>query len=125
MANLNKVFLMGNITRDLELKYLLNNTAAQDGAKRSKLKVIVENFQFLNRGQPGGYGAPGADPAEYGAESQPAPRQPYRPQQGRPAAQPRPVGAAPAPAAGYDPAADVPSVPADDNPQIKDEEIPF
>jgi len=26
----------------------------KDGIKHSKMRVIVENFQFLNRGQPGG-----------------------------------------------------------------------
>ena len=185
MASLNKVFLMGNITRDLELKYLPSNTAvcdfglatnrtwtgpdgvkkeevtfvdctsfgkqaeilakfkkkgdplfiegrlkldqweAQDGSKRSKLKVVVDNFQFLNRGQPGGYGAPGGDAGDYGGESapaQPAARPAYRPQQGRPGAQSRP---APAPSAGYDPAADAPNAPDDDGSQIKDEDIPF
>ena len=114
MANFNKVFLMGNLTRDPELKYLPNNTAvcemgmavnrrwrdkdgnsqeetcfvdltafgrhaetlnqymsrgrplmvegrlkfeswtAQDGGKRSKLRVVVENFQFLGTGGGGG-----------------------------------------------------------------------
>ena len=112
MASLNKVFLMGNLTRDPQLSYLPSQTAvvdfglavnrrwtgkdgekkedtcfvdctafgsraetinkylakgrpvfvegrltfnswvAQDGAKRSRLKVTVENFQFL--GQPTG-----------------------------------------------------------------------
>jgi hypothetical protein len=93
------------------------------------MKVIVENFQFLNRGQPGGYGgAPAADPGEYAGESEAPPRQaapprqPYRPAAGRPAAQaPRPVAAPQQ----YDPAADVPSMPEDDGPQIKDEDIPF
>ncbi|RMF85696.1 MAG: single-stranded DNA-binding protein, partial [Planctomycetota bacterium] len=107
MANFNKVFLIGNLTRDPELKYLPSNMAvcelgmavnrtwrdrdgnqkeetcfvdmtafgrqaetlnqymsrgrplfvegrlkfdswtAQDGSKRSKLRVVIENFQFL------------------------------------------------------------------------------
>ena len=196
MANLNKVMLMGNITRDLELKYLPSQTAlcdfgiavnrtwtapdgvkkeevtfvdctcfgktaeilakykkkgdplfiegrlkldqweAQDGTKRSKLKVVVENFQFLNRGtgQYGGAPGGGAAPAqqgggsyggeqEYGGEpaaAAPQPqRQPYR-QAGRPGAQP----ARPAPAPNYD-AGDVPSMPEDDAPQIKEDDIPF
>ncbi len=189
MANLNKVMLIGNLTRDPELKYLPNQTAvcevglavnrtwtgqdgvkkeettfidctawskqaeiltkyrkkgdpifvegrlkldqwdAQDGSKRYKMRVVVENFQFLNRGQPGGYGAaaPTSDPGEYGGEPQPQAavpaRQPDRPQQGRPTPQqPRPAAAAPA---GYDPGSDVGNMPEDDAPQIKDEDIPF
>jgi single-strand DNA-binding protein len=126
MANLNKVMLMGNLTRDPELKYLPSQTAvcdfamavnrtwtgqdgvrkeettfvdcscfgktaevlskykkkgdplfvegrlkldqweAQDGSKRSKMRVIVENFQFLNRGQPGGYGGGGGGEGQGG-----------------------------------------------------------
>ncbi len=191
MANLNKVFLMGNITRDITVTYLpasqtpvcdfgiavnrvwtgqdgikkeevtfvdctafgkqaetlgkykkkgdplfiegrlkLDQWQAEDGAKRSKLKLIVENIQFLNRAQPGGYGggAPAADPGEYAGEPQaaPAPRPQYnRPPAGRPVAQPRPAPAAPQqPAPNYD-AGDVPSVPADEAPQISSEDIPF
>ena len=30
MANMNKVFLMGNLTRDPELRYLQNGTAVAD-----------------------------------------------------------------------------------------------
>jgi single-strand DNA-binding protein len=191
MANLNKVLLMGNITRDPELKYMPNQTAvcdfglavnrtwtgqdgvrkeevtfvdcscfgktaeilskykkkgdplfvegrlkldqweAQDGSKRSKMRVIVENFQFLNRGQGqggGGYGA-GGDGGEYGGEDAPAPAprqpmarasQPYR-QGGRPGAAPM---QRPASMPNYD-AGDVPSMPEDDAPQIKDDDIPF
>jgi len=111
MASLNKVFLMGNLTRDPELRYLPSGTAvcefglatnrkykdgqgnlqedtcfvdisvfgkqaetanqylskgrplfiegrlkydqwqAKDGSKRSKLRIIAENFQFLGAGQ--------------------------------------------------------------------------
>jgi single-strand DNA-binding protein len=195
MANLNKVFLMGNITKDLQLTYLPSQTPvcdfglamnrtwtgqdgvkkeevtfvdcacfgktaeilakykkkgdplfvegrlkldqweAQDGTKRSKMRVIVENFQFLNRGAPGSYGAPQSEghanaPAEYSGEpdaprSAPPPqaapvRQAYAP---RPAGRPAPV-ARPAPAPNYD-AGDVPSVPEDDAPQIKEDDIPF
>src|SRR5277367_5711145 len=153
MANLNKVMLMGNITRDLELKYMPNQTAvcdfgiavnrtwtgqdgvkkeevtfvdcscfgktaeilskykkkgdplfvegrlkldqweAQDGTKRSKMRVIVENFQFLNRAQgQGNYGgdAAGGTP-EYAGEPGAAPRQ----QAPRPAAQPYRQGGRP------------------------------
>lgn len=130
MANFNKVMLMGNITRDPELKYLPSNTAvaefgmainrswtdahgqkkeevtfvdcsvfgklaevlgqykkkgdplfiegrlkleqweAQDGSKRSKMKVIVEGFQFLNRGE-----------SQQGNNNRTAPRGKQQPQQ--------------------------------------------
>jgi single-strand DNA-binding protein len=126
MANLNKVLLMGNLTRDPQMSYLPSQTAvvefglainrvfkkqdgtegkevcfadcqmfgkraevinkylkkgdplfvegrlkydqwqAQDGTKRSRLRVFVENFEFLGRG-PGGGGADRAaagEPAE-------------------------------------------------------------
>ncbi len=113
MANLNKVMLMGNLTRDPEMSYLPSQTAvvefglavnrkwknkdgqqqdetcfiecqsfgkqaetlnkymgkgkpifiegrlkfdswtAQDGSKRSKHKVVIENFQFLPDGSKG------------------------------------------------------------------------
>jgi len=177
MANLNKVMLMGNITRDLELKYLPSQTAvcefglainrnwtaadgtkkeevtfvdctcfgktaeilakykkkgdplfvegrlkldqweAQDGSKRSRMRVVVENFQFLNRGQGMGQGAPIQDPADEGHAPRPAPqqRQPFRPQ-GRPAA-------APAPAAAPQ-EMDAPSM-EEDAPQIREDDIPF
>lgn len=189
MANLNKVLLMGNITRDPELKYMPNQTAvcdfglainrtwtgqdgvkkeettfvdcscfgktaeilskykkkgdplfvegrlkldqweAQDGTKRSKMRVVVENFQFLNRSQ----GAPGGGGGNYGGEDggggyggeggaprQQAPgRQPYR-QGGRPGT----AGPAqrPAPAPNYD-AGDAPAP--DEAPPLSDEDIPF
>jgi single-strand DNA-binding protein len=103
----------------------------KDGIKHSKMRVIVENFQFLNRGQPGGYGAgaPQADPGEYAGEPQAASapqqqRPAYRAPAGRPVAQPRPAPAPQQPAPNYD-AGDVPSVPADDAPQISSEDIPF
>jgi single-strand DNA-binding protein len=183
MANLNKVLLIGNLTRDPELKQLASQTfvcefglavnrtwtgqdgvkkeettfvdcsafgkqaellakykkkgdplfvegrlkldqwEAQDGSKRSKMRVVIENFQFLNRGQAGGYNnAPAGDPGEYAGEPQAAPaRQPYR-AAGRPNA--GPSAARPAPAAPvYD--ADVPSVPEDEGTHIKEDDIPF
>ena len=145
--NFNKVMLAGNLTRDVELSYLPNQTAiaqfglainrswtadgvkkeevtfvdctlfgkgaevlskyvkkgsglfiegrlkldqweAQDGTKRSKLKVIVENFQFV-----------GGKPAEGGGEAPAAPR--YAPRR------------APAPAERQD------------APPIEDADIPF
>ncbi len=124
MANFNKVFLMGNLTRDVELRYTQGGTAlakfgmainrkftqqgeskeetcfvdltawgrqaevinqytskgaplfvegrleystwdAQDGSKRSKLAVIVENFQLLGGrgGSQGGGGQAGGGQA--------------------------------------------------------------
>jgi len=196
MANLNKVLLMGNITRDPELKYLPSQTAvcefgmavnrtwtgqdgvkkeevtfvdcscfgkqaeliskykkkgdplfiegrlkldqweAQDGSKRSKMRVVVENFQFLNRssgqfgpgaGQGGQQGAGYSGEGEYGGEqgggqvqTTPAARQPYR-AAGRPA----PARPAAAPAAPNYDAGDVPSMPEDEQPQIKEDDIPF
>jgi single-strand DNA-binding protein len=139
MASLNKVLLIGNFTRDPELRYLPSNTAVvsfslavnekykdkdgnlveradfidceafaktaenigkffakgrpifiegrlrldqwedkASGQKRSKLKVIAENFQFIGpppgQGGPGGAPASGAYPAERSGErSGPAP----------------------------------------------------
>jgi len=126
MANLNKVMLMGNLTRDVQLSYLPTNQTAvaefglainrvfkkqdgtqvketcfvdcqmfgkraevlnkylkkgdpiflegrlkfdswqgQDGSKRSKLRVFVENFEFLSRGgTSGGGGAEGGVPGD-------------------------------------------------------------
>lgn len=143
MASFNRVILMGNMTRDPELKYLPSNMAVcefglavnhrwrdkegnqkedvcfidcacfgrageiinqymakgrailiegrlkldswtgQDGQKRSKHSVVVENFQFVgNRGEGGG--APAArGPAEsstggYDRRPQPAPAAPHQ-----------------------------------------------
>jgi len=184
MANVNKVILIGNLTRDPELKFLPSQTAvcefgiavnrtwtgqdgvkkeettfvdcnafgrqaetlskyvkkgsplfiegrlkldqweAQDGSKRSKMRVVIENFQFL--GGPRTDGNSGAAPAEYtgepaGAPRQQAPRpaaQPYR-AGGRPAAAPAQRSAAP----NYD-AGDAPA-PDDAPPPLTDDEIPF
>jgi single-strand DNA-binding protein len=143
MANLNKVMLMGNLTRDPELTYTPAQTAvanfclavnrtwtgqdgakkeevtfvdctafgriaeivtkykgrgdplfaegrlkldtweAQDGTRRSKMRVVVENIQFLNR-------SPGAENREQyrGEETRPEPRRPAgKPQPGRPVSQ--------------------------------------
>ena len=48
----------------VEGRLKLDQWQAEDGSKRYKMRVIVENFQFFNRGQPGGYGggAPAGDP---------------------------------------------------------------
>jgi single-strand DNA-binding protein len=195
MANLNKVLLMGNLTKDPVLRYLPSQTAVcdfgiavnrtwtgqdgikkeevtfvdleafgktaellakykkkgdplfiegrlkldqweKDGIKHSRMKVIVENFQFLNRGQPGGYGAPAAaaEPGEYAGEPAPAPQQPAYPQRQayRPAGRPgmAPPAARPAPTApaapatpNYD-AGDAPPPP-EDGAQIAQDDIPF
>ena len=121
MASYNKVFLMGNLTRDIELKHIAGNQAVaeiglavnrryrtkegedreettfvdceawgrtaevmkqyltkgrpvfiegrlkldqwtdKDGQKRSKMRVVVENFQFIG-GPGGGEGAPTRGP---------------------------------------------------------------
>jgi single-strand DNA-binding protein len=128
MANFNKVFLMGNLTRDPQLSYTPNQTAvvdfglavnrkwkgqdgenkeetcfvdcqafgrtaeninkyltkgrplfvegrltfnswtAQDGTKRSKHRVTVENFQFL--GSPGGAGRTEKGVSEQSSEAE-------------------------------------------------------
>jgi single-strand DNA-binding protein len=136
VANFNKVLLMGNLTRDVELRHTQGGTAlakfglavnrkftvngeskeetcfvdltawgkqaellnqyvrkgsqlfvegrlqfstweSQEGGKRSKLEVVVENFQFLGsaRGGAGG-GAPGAGEEGGGGERRPARRAP-------------------------------------------------
>jgi single-strand DNA-binding protein len=143
MANYNKVILVGNLTRDPELRMLPSQTAVvefglavnrkwrsadgqqredvcfidctafgksaevikqycskgkqllvegrlhldrwdgKDGAKHSKHKVIVENFQFLGAPTGGGAGAPGA--ANSGQYQRPAAApSPYPAQQAQP-----------------------------------------
>ena len=164
MPNVNKVFLMGNLTRDPQISYLPSQTAvceiglainrnwtAQDGQKkeevtfvdcsafgktaetigkylkkgrpifiegrlkydtwedkegkkRSRLRVVVDQFQFVDS-RPGGSGA--ADGGEAGGEDG---GQAYRPAA-------RPIGR---PAAGND------APPADDGPPpINESDIPF
>ncbi len=164
MPNVNKVFLMGNLTRDPQVSYLPSQTAvceiglainrnwtAQDGQKReevtfvdcsafgktaetigkylkkgrpifiegrlkydtwedkegkkrSRLRVVVDQFQFVDS-RPGGSGA--ADGGEAGGEGG---GQAYRPAA-------RPIGR---PAAGND------APPADDGPPpINESDIPF
>jgi single-strand DNA-binding protein len=130
MASYNRVILMGNLTRDPELRYLPSNTPVanfgmamnrryknqqgeqqeevtfvdcecfgrpaevinqymqkgrqlmvegrlkldqwqtQEGQNRSKLKVVVENFQFVDRGGDGGGGGGGGGAAGQGAQPQ-------------------------------------------------------
>ncbi len=135
-ANFNKVFLMGNLTRDVELKYTPNNQPVaafgiamnrryrtregedrqdttfvdceawgrtaevmnqylakgrpvfvegrlkldqwqdKDGNNRSKLRVVVENFQFIDSRPSGGGQAPakgGANQPAYAGNKGPAP----------------------------------------------------
>ncbi len=135
-ANFNKVFLMGNLTRDVELKYTPNNQPVaafgiamnrryrtregedredttfvdceawgrtaevmnqylakgrpvfvegrlkldqwqdKDGKNRSKLRVVVENFQFIDSRPSGGGQAPakgGAKQPAYAGDKDPAP----------------------------------------------------
>jgi single-strand DNA-binding protein len=139
MANVNRVILIGNLTRDPQLKYLPSQTAVaefglatnrkfksatgedreevcfvdctafgrsaevinqycqkgkqlyiegrlkfdswedkQGGGKRSKLSVVIENFQFLGGRDSAGGGAP-----QGGGDDQTQTRPPSRPQQQR------------------------------------------
>ncbi|MCE9590529.1 MAG: single-stranded DNA-binding protein [Planctomycetes bacterium] len=156
MPNLNRVMLMGNLTRDPEMRYLpTNNTAVvgfglainrrwrnaageqqeevtfidceafaktaevinqymrkgrplyveghlkldqwqdKEGNKRSKLKVVVETFQFIDS-RPGGEGG-GGD------EGGGPPRQSQAPRGNAPRSAPAPRGNAPAPGNDMDP----------------------
>jgi single-strand DNA-binding protein len=152
MANVNRVILIGNLTRDPQLKYLPSQTAVvefglatnrkfkaangedreevcfvdcsafgktaevinqycqkgrpifiegrlkfdswedkQGGGKRSKLTVVVENFQFLGSREGGG-GAPGQDSGGGEDQTRPASRPPQRnapPPQAAPARAPQ------------------------------------
>ncbi len=171
MANLNKVLLMGNLTRDPQLKYLPSQTPVvefgvavnrrwkgpngedreettfvdcsafaktaevinqyftkgkpifiegrlkfdswedkQGGGKRSKLTVVIENFQFIGGREGGGAGGGGERGggdrgASHGSDDQRPPERstPRGAPQGRPA----------------------PEAPFDDSQQFKDEDIPF
>ncbi|MGA2583648.1 MAG: single-stranded DNA-binding protein [Tepidisphaeraceae bacterium] len=161
MANVNRVILIGNLTRDPQLKYLPSQTPVvefglatnrkfksatgedreevcfvdcsafgrsaevinqycqkgkqlyvegrlkydqwedkQGGGKRSKLSVVVENFQFLGGPRDSG----GAPPDAGGEESRPAPARPARQQPSAPPAQQPPFS---------------------EEPQFKEDDIPF
>jgi single-strand DNA-binding protein len=186
MAGFNKVLLMGNLTRDPQLKYLPSQMAVaefgvacnrkfrtsqgedreevtfvdcsafgktgevinqyftkgkpifiegrlkldqwedkQGGGKRSKLSVVVENFQFVGGRDGGGGGAGGGGSYDSGAEGESRP--PAR------SAPPRPQGAG----TGYHPAAPppppqspsapqpAPQPPYGEESQINEDEIPF
>jgi len=186
MASFNKVILLGNLTRDPQLKYLPSQTAVaefglavnrkfrtqqgedreevtfvdcsafgktgelinqyftkgkpifidgrlkydswedkQGGGKRSKLTVIVENFQFIGGrdqgggggGGGGGYDADAGGGGGGGGGYEQRPRQaPNRPPQQQRPAQGRPAPAAPAPQA---------EPPFGDEQQFKEDDIPF
>ena len=172
MANFNKVFLMGNLTRDPQVSYLPSQTAvcelglavnrrwtsqdgqqkeevsfvdivaygkqaetlgkylrkgrpvfiegrlkldqweAQDGTKRSKMRVVLEGFQFIDsRGAGEVGGADGGMP-----DSEPSARAPMR-QAARPAAR-APVRPAPDAAAPVEPSHE-------ENPPPSTDDIPF
>jgi len=173
MASFNKVILMGNLTRDPQLKYLPNQTAVvefglacnrkwkgpngedredvtfvdcasfgkqaevinqyftkgkpifiegrlkfdswedkQGGGKRSKLSVVIENFQFV--GSRDGGGGPGGGGGGY--DSQPGDNQSAPPQR-RPMPQRAAQGAAPQ--------KPQPEQPFGDEQQFKEDDIPF
>ncbi|MGC4031062.1 MAG: single-stranded DNA-binding protein [Tepidisphaeraceae bacterium] len=185
MAALNKVMLIGNLTRDPQLKYLPNQTAVCEfglavtrkfksangeqredtafvdctvfgrggeifnqymtkgkpvyvegrlkldqwedkngGGKRSKLSVVVEDFQFLGGRDSGGQGGGGGENQGYGGQSgggyggqqgggyeRSAP--PARPMQSRPPQQQRPAQQQP------------PEAPYGEEQQFSDDDIPF
>jgi single-strand DNA-binding protein len=183
MAALNKVMLMGNLTRDPQLKFLPSQTQVCEfglatsrkfktatgeereevlfvditafgrtaevinqyftkgkpifiegrlkydqwedkngGGKRSKLTVVVDNFQFIGGrdgpGGGGGYESEGGGGGEY--DQRPAARPPTaRPPVARPASAARPPAGRPAPA---QPPAEPPF---GDEPQIDEGDIPF
>jgi single-strand DNA-binding protein len=171
MAAFNKVMLMGNLTRDPQLKYLPSQTPVaefgvacnrrfksasgedreevtfidctafgktaelinkyftkgkpifiegrlkydqwedkQGGGKRSKLTVVIENFQFIGgRDSGGGGGAPGASYDSGGeSEQRPAPARPPQRGPSRPAPQQPPA-----------------EPPFGDEEQFKEDDIPF
>ena len=182
MANYNKVLLMGNLTRDPQLKYLPSQTAVaefgvacnrrwkspqgedreevtfvdcsafgktgelinqyftkgkpifvegrlkldqwedkQGGGKRSRLHVVVENFQFIGGRDGGGGGGGGGGSYEGGGEegeSRPARSAPPRPQ-----AAARPPAAAGSGAAPQ--SAPAPQPPYGEESQINEDDIPF
>ena len=177
MASFNKVILMGNLTRDPQLKYLPSQTAVaefglavnrkfrtqqgedreevafidcsafgktgevinqyftkgrpilvegrlkydqwedkQGGGKRSRLTVVVENFQFVGgrdgQGGPGGGGGMGHDDAGGSHDYD------QRPQRQAPARSAPAARTAPRPAATQEP-------PFSEDQQFKDDDIPF
>jgi single-strand DNA-binding protein len=182
MASFNRVILLGNLTRDPQLKYLPSQTAVaefglamnrkfrtqqgedreevtfvdcaafaktgelinqyftkgkpifiegrlkydswedkQGGGKRSKLTVVVENFQFVGGrdgagGGGGGGGGPSYDDADTGGGGSPPPQQ-RRPMQNR---GPQQGGSPQRP-----PQQQQPEPPFSENQEFKDDDIPF
>ncbi len=178
MPNLNRVMLMGNLTRDPELRYLPNNTAVasfglavnrrwrnqqgemqeevtfvdceawakqaetinqylrkgrpifiegrlkldqweKDGVKHSRMRVVVENFQFIDSRQGGGEGG-GSEGGEGGAPVR-APRSYGAPRAGAPA---QGGGSAPGSAPGGGPAS-APGAGGEPHQPVGEEDIPF
>ena len=184
MANLNRVFLMGNLTRDPQVKFLPSQTQVAEfgiamnrkfkgqngedreevtfvditafgktaelinqyftkgkpifiegrlkydqwddkngGGKRSKLTVVVDNFQFIGGKDGGGAGGGGGYDAAGGyggggggGEYDQSPRPPRQAPAGRPPA--RPAAARPAPAPPQE-------APFSEDAQVSDDDIPF
>ena len=173
MANFNRVMLMGNLTRDPQLKFTPSNMAVcefgvacnrkyktasgedreevtfvdvtawgkqaevinqymnkgkpifiegrlkldqwedkQGGGKRSKLSVVVENFQFVGGRNDGGGGGGGGDSEEGGGRSYN--RAPQRQPQRQPQGSAAPQQQKPAP-----------EQPFGDEPQFQGDDIPF
>jgi len=147
VANVNRVFLAGNLTRDPQVRFLANEKAVaefglainrkfkgadgslkeettfvdievwgrtaelcsqyltkgrgcfiegrlkldtwedkKDGSKRSKLRVVADNVQFLDGGKGRGEGAPASDGADVEGDAPAAPARPSRPASPAPAA---------------------------------------
>ena len=175
MASFNKVILMGNLTRDPQLKYLPSQTAVvefglacnrkfktqageekeevtfvdctafgrtgevinqyftkgkpifiegrlkydswedtQGGGKRSKITVVIENFQFVGGRDGGGGGGGGGMSQDNGS----APDYDQRPQRQAPARQAPAARSAPRAPAAQEP-------PFSEDQQFKDDDIPF
>ena len=182
MSSFNRVLLMGNLTRDPQLKYLPNQTAVvefgvacnrkfkgadgadredvtfvdcssfgkqaevinqyftkgkpifiegrlkfdswedkQGGGKRSKLSVVIENFQFVG-GRDGGTGGGGGGEGSGGeSEGGPPPSRAYQRPQNRPT-----QGSAPARGPASKPQQQQPpEQPFGEEEQFKDDDIPF
>ncbi|MBC8105934.1 MAG: single-stranded DNA-binding protein [Anaerolineae bacterium] len=182
MASYNKIIMMGNLTRDPQLKYLPNQTPLvefglasnrkfklasgedreevcfvdctafgkqaevinqyftkgkpifidgrlkydswedkQGGGKRSKLSIVIDRFEFVG-GRDGAGGGGGGAPANYeGGDDQSQGRPPARPPMNRPPQQ----GNRPAPPQRPAPSAPPPEQPFGDEPEFKEDDIPF
>jgi len=185
MANYNKIILVGNLTRDPQMRYLPSQMAVTDfglavnhkfktktgedreevlfidcsafgkageiinqycqkgkqilvegrlkydtwedkqgGGKRSKHSVVVDNFQFLGGREGAGAGGGGA-PANYeggGGDDQTQNRPPSRAPMNR---APQQGGNRPAPPQRPAPSAPPPEQPFGDEPEFKEDDIPF